>query len=85
MKIKKVAAIAEVICAAAVVVSLICVGYEVGRHTAAVKSAAYQSIHDAEDAYWQSVSGDEEISALWVAGPDDRRSSALMASGATSQ
>jgi hypothetical protein len=68
MKIKKVAAIAEIISAVAVIVSLLYVGYEVRQNTAAVKSTAYQSIHDAEDLFWQSISADSELSVLWDAG-----------------
>ena len=68
MKIKKAAAIAEVVSAIAVVISLLYVGYEVRQNTAAVKSTAYQSIHDAEDLFWQSISADAELSALWDAG-----------------
>lgn len=68
MKIKKAAAIAEIVSAVAVIVSLLYVGYEVRQNTAAVKSTAYQSIHDAEDLFWQSISTDAELSALWDAG-----------------
>ena len=68
MKIKKAAAIAEIVSAVAVIVSLLYVGYEVRQNTAAVESTAYQSIHDAEDLYWQSISADAELSALWDAG-----------------
>ena len=68
MKIKKAAAIAEIISAVAVIVSLLYVGYEVRQNTAAVKSTAFQSINDAEDLFWQSISGDAELSALWEAG-----------------
>jgi hypothetical protein len=70
MKIKKVAAIAEIISAVAVLTSLLYVGYEVRQNTAAVKSAAYQSIHDAEDANWQSIGNDREISTVWAFGLD---------------
>lgn len=68
MKIKKAAAIAEIVSAIAVVISLIYVGYELRQNTAAVKSTAYQSIHDAEDLFWQSVSDDAELSSIWDAG-----------------
>ena len=68
MKIKKITSIAEIISAAAVIVSLLYVGYQVRQNTAAVKSSAYQFIHDAEDIYWSSISGDAELSALWEAG-----------------
>ncbi len=68
MKIKKAAAIAEIISAIAVVISLLYVGYEVRQNTAAVKSTAYQSIHDAEELFWQSISADTDLSALWDAG-----------------
>ncbi len=68
MKIKKVAAIAEVVSAVAVVISLIYVGYELRQNTAAVRSTAYQSIHDAEDLFWQSISADAQLSAVWDAG-----------------
>jgi hypothetical protein len=70
VKIKKIASIAEIVSAIAVVVSLLYVGYEVRQNTAAVKSTAYQSIHDAEDLYWSSISADAELSALWEAGLD---------------
>lgn len=68
MKIKKVAAIAEIVSAVAVVISLIYVGYELRQNTAAVRSTAYQSIHDAEDLFWQSISADAQLSAVWDAG-----------------
>ena len=48
MKIKKAAVMAEIVSAIAVVVSLPYVGHEVQQNTAAVKSTACQSIHDAE-------------------------------------
>ena len=70
MKIKKIASIAEIVSAIAVIISLLYLGYEVRQNTAAVKSSAYQSIHDAEDLYWSSISGDREMSALWDAGLD---------------
>lgn len=70
MKIKKVASIAEIVSAVAVVISILYVGYEVSQNTVAVKSSAYQSIHDAEDLYWSSISGNAELSALWEVGLD---------------
>ena len=71
MKVKKAAAIAEVVSAVAVVISLLYVAYEVRQNTSAVRSTAYQSIHDAEDLFWQSISVDQELSALWDAGLRD--------------
>lgn len=68
MKIKKVAAIAEIVSAIAVVISLIYVAYELRQNTAAVRSTAYQSIHDAEDLFWQSISADAQLSSVWDAG-----------------
>ncbi len=68
MKIKKAAALAEIVSAFVVVISLLYVAYEVRQNTAAVKSTAYQSIHDAEDLFWQSISADAKLSALWDAG-----------------
>ncbi len=68
MKIKKIASIAEIISAVAVVVSLLYVGYEVRQNTAAVRSTAYQSIHDAEDLFWSTLGSDTELSALWDIG-----------------
>ena len=65
MKIKKAAAIAEVVSAVVVVISLLYVAYEVRQNTAAVKSTAYQSIHDAEDLFWQSISADTHLSAMY--------------------
>lgn len=68
MKLDKVASIAEIVSAIAVVVSLLYVGYEVRRNTTAVKSTAYQAIHDAEDSFWLSLSDNAELSALWQSG-----------------
>ena len=70
MKIKKVASIAEIVSAIAVIVSLLYLGYEVRQNTAAVKSTAYQSIHDAEDLFWSGISSDAEQSDTWQAGLD---------------
>lgn len=70
MKIKKVASIAEIVSAVAVIVSLLYVGYEVRQNTAVVKSTAYQSIHDAEDLFWSGISIDAKLSASWQAGLD---------------
>lgn len=68
MRIEKLASVAEIVSALAVVVSLLYVGWEVRQNTTAVKSSAYQSIHDAEDLFWSSVSSDPHVSALWETG-----------------
>jgi len=68
MKIKKAAAIAEIVSAIAVIVTLLYVGYEIRQNTAAVKSTAYQSIHDAEDLFWLSISTDANLSTVWDVG-----------------
>jgi hypothetical protein len=52
MKIKKIASIAEFVSAAAIIISLLYVGYEVRQNTAAVRSSANQAIHDAEETDW---------------------------------
>ncbi|MDH3769027.1 MAG: hypothetical protein OES99_11315, partial [Gammaproteobacteria bacterium] len=64
----EIAEVAEVVAAVGVLISLLYVGYEVNQNTAAVKSTAYQAIHDAEDGFWSDLASDETAARLWENG-----------------
>ena len=68
--------LAGVVSAAAVVLSLIFVGYEIRQNSAAVRGATYQSIMEASVAYTEWIASDERVAGLIVrvmngAGPED--------------
>ena len=71
LTIGEIAEIAEVVAAVGVLVSLLYVGYEIKQNTAAVRSTAYQAIHDAEDGFWSDLAGDAEAARLWENGLDE--------------
>ncbi len=58
--------LAGMLSAAAVVLSLIFVGYEIRRNSAAVRGATYQSVMDASIDYAEWVASDERVAALVV-------------------
>ena len=66
--IDKAASLAEIISAIALIISLLYVASEVKQNTKATKSTTYQAIHDAEDQYWSSLSGNKELSIIWNKG-----------------
>ncbi len=68
MKLVELAEVAEVIAAVGVLISLLYVGYEIKQNTVAVKSSAYQAIHDAEDEFWSDLTGDATMALLWEKG-----------------
>jgi len=68
MKITEMAEVAEVVAAVGVLISLLYVGYEINQNTVAVRSTAYQAIHDAEDQFWADLGGDPVAVQLWQAG-----------------
>ena len=67
-RLERITSIAEIVSAVAVIISLVYLGYEVRQNTVAVASGSYQAIHDAEDAFWQSISGDPSASDAWERG-----------------
>lgn len=71
MKITEMAEIAEVVAAVGVLVSLLYVGYEINQNTVAVRSTAYQAIHDAEDQFWADLGGDADAVVLWQKGLEE--------------
>lgn len=70
LTVGEIAEIAEVIAAVGVLVSLLYVGYEVRQNTVAVRSTAYQAIHDAEDGFWSDLASDAGAARLWQQGLD---------------
>lgn len=70
MTITELAEVAEVVAAVGVLLSLIYVGYEIRQNTTAVRSTAYQAIHDAEDGFWSDLAGDAGAARLWEQGLD---------------
>ena len=66
--IDKVASLAEIVSAFALIISLLYVAREVKQNTKATKSTTYQAIHDAEDQYWSSLSSNKELSIIWNQG-----------------
>jgi len=70
LTIGEIAEIAEVIAAVGVLVSLLYVGYEIKQNTVAVRSTAYQAIHDAEDGFWSDLASDAGAARLWERGLD---------------
>ena len=67
-KLERIALVAEVVSAVAVVISLAYLGYEVSQNTSAVASTSYQAIHDSEDSFWQTLSSDTSTSRIWELG-----------------
>lgn len=68
--------LAGVVSAAAVVLSLIFVGYEIRQNSAAVRGATYQSVMEASVGYAEWVASDERVAGLVVRvmngeGPED--------------
>ena len=70
MTITELAEVAEVVAAVGVLLSLLYVGYEVKQNTTAVRSTAYQAIHDAEDGFWSDLASDAGAARLWQQGLD---------------
>ena len=66
--INKVASMAEILSAIALIISLLYIAREVRQNTKATKSSTYQSIHDAEDQYWSSLSNNKELTLIWNKG-----------------
>lgn len=70
LTITEVAEVAEVIAAIGVIISLIYLGYEIRQNTVAVRSTAYQAIHDAEDQFWSDLVSEPGVADLWRRGLD---------------
>jgi hypothetical protein len=70
MTIGEMAEVAEVVAAVGVLLSLLYVGYEIKQNTTAVRSTAYQAIHDAEDGFWADLASDAGAARLWQQGLD---------------
>lgn len=70
LSITEVAEVAEVVAAIGVIISLIYLGYEIRQNTVAVRSTAYQAIHDAEDQFWSDLVSGPGVADLWQRGLD---------------
>ena len=70
LSITEVAEVAEVVAAIGVIISLIYLGYEIRQNTVAVRSTAYQAIHDAEDQFWSDLVSEPGVADLWRRGLD---------------
>jgi len=68
LSITEVAEVAEVVAAVGVIISIIYLGYEVRQNTVAVRSTAYQAIHDAEDQFWSDLVSEPGVADLWQRG-----------------
>jgi hypothetical protein len=68
MTLGEMAEVAEVIAAVGVLLSLLYVGHEIKQNTTAVRSTAYQAIHDAEDGFWSDLASDPGAARLWQQG-----------------
>lgn len=68
LSITEIAEVAEVIAAIGVIISLIYLGYEVRQNTVAVRTTAYQAIHDAEDQFWSDLVSEPGVADLWQRG-----------------
>ncbi len=66
--IDKVASLAEIVSAFALIISLLYVAHEVKQNTKATKATTFQAINDAEDQYWSSLSSNKELSIIWNQG-----------------
>jgi hypothetical protein len=64
-------AIAEVVAALSVVVSLIYVGFQIRQNTGAVRSATAQAVHDNYAAWYINLSNDASLNALLIKGLKD--------------
>jgi hypothetical protein len=68
LKLSELASIAEIIGAAAVVVSLLYVGAQVRDNARAVRSAAVNDANTAMQAWYLTVSNNRQVSELWLDG-----------------
>jgi hypothetical protein len=70
LSITELAEVAEVVAGVGVLLSLLYVGFEIRQNTTAVRSTAYQAIHDAEDGFWSDLASDAGAARLWQQGLD---------------
>ena len=64
LKLSELAQMAEIVGAAAVVVSLLYVGIEVRRNTAATQAATYQEVVQASNEFLLALAGDPELAEI---------------------
>ena len=64
-------ALAEVVAALSVVISLIYVGFQIRQNTGAVRSATAQAVHDNHAAWYINLSNDASLNALVIKGLKD--------------
>jgi hypothetical protein len=62
---------AQVIGAIAVVISLFYVGFQIKRHTSAVRSATAQAVHDNYADWYMNLTGDAELNGIAIKGLKD--------------
>ena len=63
--------LAQVIGAAAVVISLFYVGFQIKRNTSAVRSATAQAVHDNYADWYMNMMGDAELNRIAIKGLKD--------------
>ncbi len=71
MKLKDLAAIAEIVAAVAVIISLIYVGKQVQDNTAAIRSATMQAVANSSDVALQMQAADAELLRIRMTGDED--------------
>ena len=67
-RLERASGLAEILSAAAVVVTLIFVAVEVRRNTTAIQSAAFQDLTDASSEYLMTIASEPELSRIWASG-----------------
>lgn len=65
MSISELGSLGELIASIAVVVSLVMLVFQLRSNTQALRSASYQSIHDAEDRFYSDLANDPVLARLW--------------------
>jgi hypothetical protein len=73
LSITELAEVAEVVAGVGVLLSLLYVGFEIRQNTTAVRSTAYQAIHDAEDGFWSDQLIDRRLSDAALSAPRSGR------------
>ncbi len=61
-------AVAEIVGAAGVIISLLFVAIQIRSNTQALRSTEYQYIHDTEDGFYSDTSSDPNLARIWKLG-----------------
>lgn len=65
MSISELGSLGEFVASVAVVISLLMLVVQLRSNTTALRSASYQSIHDAEDRFYSDLANDPVLARLW--------------------